>query len=190
MEPTIFQSLFINMFISFFCVDVKNINTNTFLGFSVYLSNTTDKEEGVLCFRDTNYTRATIPNPVNIECPYHGRYIIYHNNRTHLPYPTDYSNYAFTNLCEVEVYGNIIRLLYFYWWPFLIIFAQNLISLHLNKFFKSALLKYYKEREGMKYHLNIVRMKFISHTEWNLCSQYNEWSGLYSTLWNVFMSYI
>nr|XP_022306155.1 multiple epidermal growth factor-like domains protein 10 [Crassostrea virginica] len=84
--------------------DVNNVNTKTFLGFSVYLSNTTDKEDGVLCFRDTNYTRATIPNPVNIECPYHGRYIIYHNNRTHIPYPTDYSNYAFTNLCEVEVY--------------------------------------------------------------------------------------
>nr|XP_022304600.1 uncharacterized protein LOC111111752 [Crassostrea virginica] len=75
-----------------------------FLGFSVYISNTTNKEDGVLCFRDTKYTRATIPNPVNITCPYHGRYVIYYNNRTHPPFPERYSYHAFIGLCEVEVY--------------------------------------------------------------------------------------
>ena len=53
----------------------------------MYISNTTDKEDGVLCFRDTNFTRATIPNPVNITCLSHGRNVIYYNNRTHPPYP-------------------------------------------------------------------------------------------------------
>ena len=50
-------------------LDENNDYTGYFLGFSVYISNTTNKEDGVLCFSYTNYTNATIPNPVNITCP-------------------------------------------------------------------------------------------------------------------------
>lgn len=46
--------------------DENNFYTSRFLGFAVYVSNTTCKEEGVLCFRDTIYTMTTIPNKMNI----------------------------------------------------------------------------------------------------------------------------
>ncbi|XP_052694343.1 protein draper-like, partial [Crassostrea angulata] len=85
--------------------DKNNAHTNRFLGFSIYVSNTTYRKDWKLCFKDNNYTRATIPNPINVTCLIHGRFVIYYNNRTHSPFPAGYSTYAFNDLCEVEVYG-------------------------------------------------------------------------------------
>lgn len=74
-----------------------------FLGFSVYISNTTDKLQGVLCFKDDAFTLDTIPSVLTVTCPVHGQYVIYYNERlSAVTYP---NNYAHNELCEVEVYG-------------------------------------------------------------------------------------
>lgn len=77
-----------------------------FLGFSLYVSNTTDRLGGKLCFKDNNFTLATIPPVFSTTCLLRGQYVIYYNERkAGGGNPTGYDQYAFNELCEVEVYG-------------------------------------------------------------------------------------
>ncbi|XP_061165615.1 uncharacterized protein LOC133174518 [Saccostrea echinata] len=77
-----------------------------FLGFYVYVSNTTNRFEGQLCFHDKNYSLTSISAVIDIPCPIHGQYVIYYNERPQIPqYPTQLSPYAHNELCEVEVNG-------------------------------------------------------------------------------------
>lgn len=76
-----------------------------FLGFSVFISNTTETNDFVLCFEDTTFNDTTIPAVLTLNCTVQGRYVIYYNNRTDTNLPSYYSEYAFNELCEFEVYG-------------------------------------------------------------------------------------
>ena len=74
----------------------------------MYVSNTTNKSDGVLCFKDNNYTLDTIPYVFNTTCAVHGQYVIYFNEyKTGDRYAnfTNDTRYAFNELCELEVYG-------------------------------------------------------------------------------------
>lgn len=48
---------------------VLNYYTTSFLGFSLYVSNTTERLEGTLCFKDKNFKASNIPSVFNIICP-------------------------------------------------------------------------------------------------------------------------
>lgn len=95
----------LNVLILFFFLE-NSVYVSRFLGFSLYVSNTTKKEDGILCFHDTAYNAGSIPSSMNISCPVSGRYVIYYNTRegniSHIP---TYSSEAYIELCEVEVYG-------------------------------------------------------------------------------------
>lgn len=81
-----------------------------YLGFSVYVSNTTDILHGTLCFKDNIYTKSTLPSVFTTDCFVHGQYIIYYNERIQgVVYPDDYLSVVRTALCEVEVYGEWLR---------------------------------------------------------------------------------
>lgn len=84
----------------------KKFLAGHFLGFSVYVSNTTDISQGTLCFRDNNFFRNILPSVFTTNCFVHGEYVIYFNERIPgVDYPTGYDRYVRSGHCEVEVFG-------------------------------------------------------------------------------------
>lgn len=92
-----------------FIVDSTNEFTRKLRGVSIIVSNTTDPWDGVVCYHNTNTTIETIPAVVDIPCSVVGRYVIYYNERlTGITYSNNHSQFAFADLCEVEVLGKLI----------------------------------------------------------------------------------
>lgn len=75
-------------------------------GFFLYVSNTTIKEHRYICFHELQNVVGTPLEDQRINCPIHGRYVIYYNERRKgFVYPSYYSKSAYYELCELEVYG-------------------------------------------------------------------------------------
>lgn len=84
--------------------------TSRMAGFFLYVSNTTSKDDGHLCFHEIQNDVGTPSEDQRIQCPFHARYVIYYNERSpEVVYPSYYSEFAFSDLCEVKVYGKIDR---------------------------------------------------------------------------------
>lgn len=75
-----------------------------FAGFSLYVSNSTDRQSKDLCYKD----EAELPPlDFNTNCTKYGRYVIFYNERLlGIKYPVGYETAnVVTELCEVTVTG-------------------------------------------------------------------------------------
>lgn len=79
-----------------------------FADFSLYVSNTTDRHSGYLCYKDGPVLP---PLDFNTNCITHGRYIIFYNERLlWANYPIDYEvSPVVMELCEVIVTGTLSK---------------------------------------------------------------------------------
>lgn len=111
-----------------------------FLGFSIYISNTTEREDGILCYRDTHHIASTIPANVTALCFMVGRYVIYYNTREgQASRKLDYSALTQINLCEVVVNGKDWIVLVNFWYMYYsfsvkcnILITENCDKFNLN----------------------------------------------------------
>ncbi|XP_065928041.1 multiple epidermal growth factor-like domains protein 10 [Magallana gigas] len=85
-------------------LDFQRTYANFYLGFSLYVSKTTDMHQGTLCFKDNHFTMYTLPAVFTATCHAHGHYVIYYNERRNT-YRRGFTLNVYGNLCEVEVYG-------------------------------------------------------------------------------------
>ena len=109
-----FYFFFLNVFsiyLIIFFIETSQF-PSTFLGFSLYVSNTTRIKDRVLYYQDDQYTTLSIPPELTFTKPVQARYVTYYNSRKGgLSTKPGYSATASLGLCEVQVFGR-----YFYFW--------------------------------------------------------------------------
>ena len=90
---------------NFFLIETSQF-PSTFLGFSLYVSNTTRIKDRVLYYHDDQYTTLSIPPELTFTKPVQARYVTYYNSRKGgLSTKPGYSATASLGLCEVQVFG-------------------------------------------------------------------------------------
>lgn len=72
-------------------------------GFFLYVSNTTDKEDGHMCFHEIQTVPGTPFEDQTINCSVLGRYVIYYNERRPgVKYPSYYSHMPLMNCVKLK----------------------------------------------------------------------------------------
>lgn len=80
--------------------------TKRMAGFFLYVSDKNTTEGSHLCYHHDFSVSGKPPLSQTIHCSVRGRYVIYYNERlAGVKYPRYFSNYAYNELCEIEVYG-------------------------------------------------------------------------------------
>ncbi|XP_033729633.1 platelet endothelial aggregation receptor 1-like [Pecten maximus] len=84
----------------------RDNNQERLAGYQLYVSNTTTSpRDGVLCYEDTSSIRSAVKLVATHQCPYIGQYVTMYNYRNNTPRYSWYSDEAFLELCEVQVFG-------------------------------------------------------------------------------------
>lgn len=80
-----------------------------FAGFSLFVSNTSDRHHGYLCYKN-GPDQGLPPLDFNTNCIAHGRYVMFYNERMlGKNYSSGYvTRSVFTELCEVTVIGILL----------------------------------------------------------------------------------
>ena len=93
--------------ITFFLCFLESRQRGRFAGFSLYISNSEDRDDPSLCFKDGP---ALPPLNFTTTCTLSGRYVIFYNERLDgVTYPVGYEAVAnvYMELCEVTVNGKL-----------------------------------------------------------------------------------
>lgn len=97
--------------VTFFSLKAQLELGSRFRNFSLYLSNTIRKEDGLVCFHESNEVGFT-----NLElttcCEGIGRFVIYYNYRETKSYGDGLSREAYIELCEVQMIGEYVFLVF------------------------------------------------------------------------------
>lgn len=77
---------------------------NTLAGFSVFVSETSDWNSGILCHQHDQ--KQTLTNTVNFDCFASGRYLTVYNSRNQTNIQI-ISQFAYINICEINISGKL-----------------------------------------------------------------------------------
>lgn len=103
-----FTDIISNIFIAFLPKD-QTLFESRFRNFSLYLSNTTIREDGLMCFHENgevNNSNLTL----TVGCEGTGQFVIFYNSRESKSPGDGFSEEAYIELCEVQVIGNYLLL--------------------------------------------------------------------------------